>query len=167
MSDALFESSLSGLKLLNRGKVRDIYEVDDKHLLIVTTDRLSAFDVILPSPIPGKGAVLTSVSNFWFDWGKEIIPNHLSDLPLEEVLPDAADREHARAVRPVGDLAQAAARPWESMNKITPISKELIRLLIQKITSGDKTLIEAWQFVIWKLAEMKIRKKRQSCLRID
>lgn len=93
MSDALFESSLSGLKLLNRGKVRDIYEVDDKHLLIVTTDRLSAFDVILPSPIPGKGAVLTSVSNFWFDWGKEIIPNHLSDLPLEEVLPDAADRE--------------------------------------------------------------------------
>ena len=100
MSDALFESSLSGLKLLNRGKVRDIYEVDDKHLLIVTTDRLSAFDVILPSPIPGKGAVLTSVSNFWFDWGKEIIPNHLSDLPLEEVLPDAADRRLPRSALP-------------------------------------------------------------------
>ena len=62
--DALYKSELKSLTLLNSGKVRDIYAVDDDHMLIVTTDRLSAFDVILPDPIPGKGAVLTSLSNF-------------------------------------------------------------------------------------------------------
>ncbi len=91
-STALFESNLSHLKLLNRGKVRDIYEVDDRHLLIVTSDRLSAFDVVLPQPIPGKGEVLTRVANFWFQRTRELIPNHLSDLPLEEVVPDAQQR---------------------------------------------------------------------------
>ncbi len=85
---ALFESSLSNLTLLSRGKVRDIYEVDDKHLLIVTTDRLSAFDVVLPNPIPGKGRVLTSVSNFWFEKMQHIIPNHLTQLKLEDIVPD-------------------------------------------------------------------------------
>lgn len=89
---ALFESSLSNLKLLSRGKVRDIYEIDEKHLLIVTTDRLSAFDVVLPDPIPGKGRVLTHVSNFWFEKMKNVIPNHLADLKLEDVLPNADER---------------------------------------------------------------------------
>ncbi len=89
---ALFESSLSQLKLRTRGKVRDIYEVDDEHLLIVTTDRLSAFDVILPNPIPGKGQVLTSVSNFWFDKMRSVIPNHLSTLSLESIVPNAEER---------------------------------------------------------------------------
>jgi len=89
---ALFESSLSGLTLRTRGKVRDIYEIDDDHLLIVTTDRLSAFDVILPNPIPGKGQVLTSVSNFWFDKMRSVIPNHLSSLRLEDVVPNAEER---------------------------------------------------------------------------
>jgi len=89
---ALFESSLSNLNLLSRGKVRDIYEIDDKHLLIVTTDRLSAFDVVLPDPIPGKGRVLTSVSNFWFEKMQHVIPNHLADLTLEQVIPDAEER---------------------------------------------------------------------------
>ncbi|MFW5444277.1 MAG: phosphoribosylaminoimidazolesuccinocarboxamide synthase [Methylococcaceae bacterium] len=89
---ALFESSLSNLKLLSRGKVRDIYEIDDNHLLIVTTDRLSAFDVVLPDPIPGKGRVLTSVSNFWFEKMKHVIPNHLAELKLEEIIPDTDER---------------------------------------------------------------------------
>ncbi len=89
---ALFESSISNLKLRTRGKVRDIYEVDKHHLLIVTTDRLSAFDVVLPDPIPGKGQVLTSVSNFWFEKMQDVIPNHLSDLSLEDVVPDATER---------------------------------------------------------------------------
>ncbi|GAW87393.1 phosphoribosylaminoimidazole-succinocarboxamide synthase [Bathymodiolus platifrons methanotrophic gill symbiont] len=89
---ALFESSISNLKLRARGKVRDIYDIDDKHLLIVTTDRLSAFDVVLPGPIPGKGRVLTSVSNFWFNKMQDIIPNHLASLSLEEVVPDANER---------------------------------------------------------------------------
>ena len=92
MLDVLFESQLSSLPLLARGKVRDIYAVGDEHLLIVTTDRLSAFDVVLPDPIPGKGAVLTAVSNFWFDRTRSIVPNHLADLELADVLPDAAER---------------------------------------------------------------------------
>jgi phosphoribosylaminoimidazole-succinocarboxamide synthase len=91
-ADALFESDLPHLELLNRGKVRDIYNVDDEHMLIVTSDRLSAFDVVLPQPIPGKGEVLTRVANFWFDRTGDIIPNHLSDKPLSDVVPDAEQR---------------------------------------------------------------------------
>ena len=93
MREILFESDLRSLPLVARGKVRDIYAVGDDHLLIVTTDRLSAFDVVLPEPIPGKGAVLTAVSNFWFEHMADLVPNHLSDMPLEQVLPDAAERE--------------------------------------------------------------------------
>jgi phosphoribosylaminoimidazole-succinocarboxamide synthase len=89
---ALYESSLPHLTLRNRGKVRDIYELDAGHLLIVTTDRLSAFDVVLPQPIPGKGEVLTRVSGFWFARTRAIVPNHLSDRPLAEAIPDAAQR---------------------------------------------------------------------------
>jgi phosphoribosylaminoimidazole-succinocarboxamide synthase len=92
MLDTLYESNIKSLPLLVRGKVRDVYAVGDDHLLIVTTDRLSAFDVVLPEPIPGKGAVLTSVSNFWFRLTRNIVPNHLVDIPLEEVLPDATER---------------------------------------------------------------------------
>lgn len=88
----LFESNLENLKLVNKGKVRDIYELDDDYLLIVATDRLSAFDVILPDPIPGKGAVLTTVANFWFERTKNIIDNHLSELSLEQAIPDRAER---------------------------------------------------------------------------
>jgi phosphoribosylaminoimidazole-succinocarboxamide synthase len=91
-SDALYQSDLPHLKLLNRGKVRDIYDVDADHLLIVTSDRLSAFDVILPQPIPGKGEVLTRVANFWFQRTRGIIPNHISDKPLAEVVPDQAQQ---------------------------------------------------------------------------
>jgi len=91
-ADALFESELPHLELLNRGKVRDIFSVDDEHMLIVTSDRLSAFDVVLPQPIPGKGEVLTRVANFWFERTKDIIPNHLSDKPLSDVVPDAKQR---------------------------------------------------------------------------
>ena len=90
---ALFESDLPELKMINRGKVRDIYEVDDDHMLIVTSDRLSAFDVVLPQPIPGKGEVLTRVSNFWFERTRGIIANHLSDLPLSRAVPDEQQRK--------------------------------------------------------------------------
>ncbi len=89
---ALHQSDIKSLPLLNRGKVRDIYDVDEDHMLIVTTDRLSAFDVILPDPIPNKGVILTTVSNFWFDKTQHIIANHLTDKTLVEVLPDAAER---------------------------------------------------------------------------
>ncbi|NNG13493.1 MAG: phosphoribosylaminoimidazolesuccinocarboxamide synthase [Halobacteria archaeon] len=92
MKEALYETNLKSLPLLNRGKVRDVYGVGDDHLLIVTTDRLSAFDVILPDPIPGKGAVLTAVSNFWFQRTADLVPNHLAHMTLEEAVPDAAER---------------------------------------------------------------------------
>jgi phosphoribosylaminoimidazole-succinocarboxamide synthase len=72
--------------------VRDIYDIDGQHMLIVTTDRLSAFDVILPDPIPGKGRVLTSISNFWFAKMRHVMPNHIVDMALQQVLPNDADR---------------------------------------------------------------------------
>jgi len=81
----LYTSSLTSLKLINRGKVRDIYEIDQSRLLIVTTDRLSAFDVVLPTPIPDKGKVLTTLSNFWFAKLAAIIPNHLTGDTPESV----------------------------------------------------------------------------------
>jgi phosphoribosylaminoimidazole-succinocarboxamide synthase len=93
---ALHESNLTSLPLLHRGKVRDIYGVDDQHLLIVQTDRLSAFDVILPSPVPGKGAILTTVSNFWFSKLGKVIPNHLSGIAPEDVVKTDADREQVK-----------------------------------------------------------------------
>ena len=91
-SPPMHESSLRGLERLHQGKVRDIYAIDDRHMLIVTTDRLSAFDVVLPDPIPGKGRVLTTISNFWFARTRHIVPNHLADFPLERAVPDAAER---------------------------------------------------------------------------
>ena len=93
---ALHESNLSSLPLLHRGKVRDLYAVDEQHLLIVQTDRLSAFDVILPNPVPGKGQVLTTLSNFWFARLGHIIPNHLSGIAPEDVVKTDADREQIR-----------------------------------------------------------------------
>lgn len=100
MSETLFQSEIKSLPLLHRGKVRDVYAVGSDHMLIVTTDRLSAFDVVLPTPIPGKGAVLTELSNFWFGRTRHLIPNHLADVSLARVLIDPAERTpvEARAV---------------------------------------------------------------------
>jgi phosphoribosylaminoimidazole-succinocarboxamide synthase len=95
-SAPLFESRLSGLKKIHQGKVRDIYDVDAEHLLIVATDRLSAFDVVLPDPIPFKGEVLSRISLFWFDKTRSIVPNHLSKLRIEDVVSDAHEREQLR-----------------------------------------------------------------------
>ncbi len=85
MSTAVFETNLQSLPLIARGKVRDIYDIDAKHMLIITTDRLSAFDVVLPDPIPEKGAVLTTVSNFWFKKLAHIIPNHFDSLTINDI----------------------------------------------------------------------------------
>ena len=87
----MYDTNLRGLQRLNRGKVRDIYALDDARLLIVTTDRLSAFDVVLPDPIPGKGRVLDEISRFWFARTASIIPNHLTGEPLEGVVRDAGE----------------------------------------------------------------------------
>ncbi len=91
-SDVVLESSVTGLELIGRGKVRDLWAVDDEHLLIVATDRLSAYDVVLPDPIPGKGTILTRISRFWFARTAGIVPNHLSDLPMEAVITDPGER---------------------------------------------------------------------------
>ena len=91
-SEALFESRLRSLPLLHRGKVRDNYAIGDDRLLIVASDRLSAFDVVLPDPIPGKGRVLTAISNFWFARTRHLVANHLTAEPLSRYLPDAAER---------------------------------------------------------------------------
>jgi phosphoribosylaminoimidazole-succinocarboxamide synthase len=95
----LFESSIASLPLINRGKVRDIYAVGDDKMLIVTTDRLSAFDVILPDPIPGKGEVLTALANFWFGKLAHIIPHQLTGIDPESVVrPEERDQVRGRAI---------------------------------------------------------------------
>jgi phosphoribosylaminoimidazole-succinocarboxamide synthase len=88
----VYRTQLTGLERLHEGKVRDIYAVDADTLLIVTTDRLSAFDVVLPDPIPDKGRVLNSISNFWFAKLARLVPNHLTGRPLESVVRDTAQR---------------------------------------------------------------------------
>ena len=88
-NDAIFETRIDNLELLARGKVRDIYAIDDEHLLIVATDRLSAFDVVFDQPIPGKGELLTEVSNFWFARTAGLVTNHLTDLELRDFVDDA------------------------------------------------------------------------------
>jgi len=94
--DPLYVSSITSLPLIGRGKVRDIYAVDGDKLLIVTSDRLSAFDVILPDPIPGKGEVLTAVANFWFGKLAHIIPNQLTGIDPESVVKGEAERAQVR-----------------------------------------------------------------------
>ena len=84
---------LQSLKLVHQGKVRDNYDVDDQHMLIVATDRISAFDVIMPTPIRGKGKILTAVTHFWLDKLAHIIPNHKSELELDQIITDKAERD--------------------------------------------------------------------------
>ena len=91
MPTTLLQSNLPGLELIHRGKVRDVYALSDNRLLIVASDRLSAFDVVLPDPIPGKGEMLTQISNFWFGKTEHLVPNHLLHTPLSEVLPAGTD----------------------------------------------------------------------------
>jgi phosphoribosylaminoimidazole-succinocarboxamide synthase len=115
-SAPLFESRLRGLKKIHQGKVRDIYDVDAEHLLIVTTDSLSAFDVVLPDPIPFKGEVLTQISLFWFAKTQHMVANHLSPLRVEDVVADGEER------------AQLAGRAM--------VVKKLVPLPIEAVVRG-------------------------------
>ena len=103
MPATLHSSHIKSLPLLHSGKVRDIYDIDEKHMLIVTTDRISAFDVIMPTAIAGKGIILNQVTRFWLNKLAHIIPNHQCELKLEDVLPDASERnkvaDHAMIVK--------------------------------------------------------------------
>ncbi len=114
-TDALLETKLSSLPFLHRGKVRDLYAVGDDKLLVIQTDRLSAFDVILPVPIPGKGRVLTELSNFWFRKLAHVIPNHLTGIAPESVVSEA-------------DRAQVAGRSM--------VVKKLKPLLVEAVVRG-------------------------------
>src|SRR5512138_1492484 len=89
MADAVYETNFPTLKLHKRGKVRDVYDLGE-HLLIVATDRLSAFDVVMPQPIPDKGAVLTQISNYWFSVMADVIPNHIVATRVEDFPPSCA-----------------------------------------------------------------------------
>ena len=91
MPTTLLQSDLPGLNLIHRGKVRDVYALSDDELLIVASDRLSAFDVVLPDPIPGKGEILTQMSNFWFARTAHVVPNHLTGRAVADVLPAGVD----------------------------------------------------------------------------
>lgn len=93
MTDTLYRPAIESLPHLQSGKVRDLYAIDDERMLIVASDRISAFDVVLPTPIPGKGRMLTQLSNFWCARLGHVVHNHVIDVPLAEVLPDARERE--------------------------------------------------------------------------
>ena len=96
---ALYESSIQSLPLISKGKVRDIYALGDKQLLMVTTGRLSAFDVVMGQPIPGKGVVLNTMANFWFDKLRHIIPNHLTGIdPVTVVADSEKNQVQGRAI---------------------------------------------------------------------
>ena len=113
LNSALYRSEIETLPLANQGKVRDIYDVDADHLLIVTSDRISAFDVVLPDPIPGKGRVLTTVSNFWFARTEQLIGNHLTGHSLASIgLPE-------------GEVNQLEGRAIV-VKKLTPLPVEAI-----------------------------------------
>ncbi len=113
LDSALYRSEIVSLPLANQGKVRDIYDVDAGHLLIVTSDRISAFDVVLPDPIPGKGRVLTTVSNFWFARTEQLIGNHLTGRSLDSIgLPE-------------GEVNQLEGRAIV-VKKLTPLPVEAI-----------------------------------------
>jgi phosphoribosylaminoimidazole-succinocarboxamide synthase len=112
-SPPLFEARIRSLRRIHQGKVRDIYDVDAEHLLIVTTDRLSAFDVVLPDPVPFKGEVLTKISAFWFGKTRHMVANHQTPLGVEEVVADAEER------------AQLAGRAMV-VRKLTPLPIEAV-----------------------------------------
>ena len=96
---ALYESSIKSLPLISKGKVRDIYAIGDDQLLMITTDRLSAFDVVMGEPIPGKGIVLNQMANFWFDELSHVIPNHLTGIdPATVVAANEVNQVTGRAI---------------------------------------------------------------------
>jgi len=99
MTTAILDTTIKSLPLISKGKVRDIYAIGSDRLLMITTDRLSAFDVVMQDPIPGKGIVLNQMSNFWFDYLAHIIPNHLTGVTPELVVsPDEIAQVSGRAV---------------------------------------------------------------------
>ena len=131
----LVRSDLPGLTLLHRGKVRDVYALDAGRLLIVATDRLSAFDVVLPDPIPGKGELLTQISNFWFARTAHLMPNHLTGIEVASVLPAGTDAALyaqrsvvARRLRPIpieavarGYLAGSGWKDYQTSGRVSGI----------------------------------------------
>ncbi|MBM3350319.1 MAG: phosphoribosylaminoimidazolesuccinocarboxamide synthase [Betaproteobacteria bacterium] len=92
MNTPLLETSIKSLKRIHQGKVRDIYDIDANTMLLVSTDRLSAFDVILPTGIANKGAMLTQMANFWFEQLKDVVPNHLTGVAPDTVVTDAVEK---------------------------------------------------------------------------
>lgn len=95
-ANTVFESSIESLPLVHRGKVRDIYAIGEDYLLMIASDRLSAFDVVLPQPLPGKGILLTQIALFWFEQMADVVPNHLADIDLSDVLSDPAEIAQAK-----------------------------------------------------------------------
>ena len=135
MPTALLQSNLHSLPLLARGKVRDNYAVGSDRILMVASDRLSAFDVVLPDPIPGKGEILTRMALFWFDKLEDIVPNHLTgEDPVSVVAPDEAEQVRGRSMlvkrlRPLpveavvrGHLAGSGWKEYEHSGRVCGIA---------------------------------------------
>ncbi|EQD34700.1 SAICAR synthetase [mine drainage metagenome] len=112
-AQAVYRTSLRGLEKIHEGKVRDIYAAGPDAMLIVTTDRLSAFDVVLPDPIPGKGRMLDQISQFWFERTRHIVPNHLAGRQIESLVTDPASGPCWRGARSSFDASRRCrSRRW-------------------------------------------------------
>ena len=146
-TDVLFESNIPDLELLAKGKVRDIYALDDSHLLIVTTDRLSAYDVVMNDPVPNKGRILTGISNFWFKMMEDIIPNHLTNIKIDKYISDKNLLKQltgrAIVVKKLKPLAiEAVARGyligsgWRDYQKTGAVCGLVIQKNLQQILKG-------------------------------
>src|SRR5438105_11402146 len=136
----VYETSIKSLPLVGRGKVRDIYAVGDDKLLIVTTDRLSAYDVVLPTPIPEKGRVLNALANFWFARLASIVPNHLTGIDPESVVaPGERDEVRGRAMvvrrmqpLPIEAVVRGYLRSEEHTSELQSRVDLVCRLLLEK-----------------------------------
>ena len=153
MSTTLHTSDLPGLELLHRGKVRDVFALPDNALLMVASDRLSAFDVVLPDPIPGKGEMLTQMSNFWFARTAHLIPNHLLDTPVAQVLQTAMEMAAER-----GKVLLVGSPPGTAT---IGLQVELLRRELSIIGTYEVGIDEPHGYWPWSR-----RRNRQICLRL-
>lgn len=143
MPSALLQSSLTSLPLLGRGKVRENYAVGDDRILMIATDRLSAFDVIMGEPMPGKGALLTRMALFWFDKLAGIVPNHLTgDDPLSAVTPAEREQVEGRAmlVKRLKPVPVEAVVRGQRLDRLEQRLDEIEALLRQVLANQQRLL---------------------------
>ena len=143
----LLTTSITSLPLLHRGKVRDIYDIDADTMLLIATDRLSAFDVILPTPIAGKGVILTEIANFWFEKLKHVVPNHLTGIDPDLVVSDVAEKAQLGKRALVVLNFSSEPRPWTVPTDLQPTGQPWLNNY-PTLAAGPALALQPWQAVV-------------------